>query len=439
MPMLALALVPLACSSPTTAADAGSDGEVGDGPSVDHSSVDQARLDLPAPQEAGAWVAERWTIAPFSQAMGGGPESGPVAEVGSGVHAVTGDAQGNLFLVVGQRIDIVTPSGERVPLAGTGWEGLRDGEASRAEFRLGLTNYYEAHNIQVDDRGNVFVPDSGNARVRRIFKGAGGWRVETWAGGGTLTPQKGESVPAAQVKFPSAIMLATAPDGRSTVCGTYLCFSIDADGQTVRGLGGLPAAVVDPNTQKVAKMNLQMGDSDRAGQHYFVTRSPDLVVRVTPQGVIEHIAGLMFTGAKPHDVGDGAPLTAYFDTPESMAVSPHGDAVYVCGGDEYDIRRVPTDGVTTTATLMMNGHWYTMPVHPNKNRGGSPSTFDPDATGVSAPEGGKLYNLMNCHLSGRDFGGNLFGYLYGWRGPTLKVAGSGYLPTRVYRLQRSLP
>ena len=179
-----------------------------------------------------------------------------------------------------------------------------------------------------------------------------------------------------------------------------------------------------------------MGDSDAAGNVYFVSRTPHAVIRVTPAGELQHLAGRV-TREKAHQLaGDGPPREAYFNTPTSIAAQPDGSAIYVCGGDEYDIRRIPADGGGTTATLMQNGQWYRASVHPNKSRG--PAVVKPDAKGKLKPDG-DLTIFMVSHLLGRDAQGNLYGSLNHWSGMTQFVEGEGLLGTRVFRLQRSMP
>jgi hypothetical protein len=179
-----------------------------------------------------------------------------------------------------------------------------------------------------------------------------------------------------------------------------------------------------------------MGDADQAGNVYFVSRTPDAVIKITPAGQVQHVAGRVTRDRAQQLAGDGPPLQAFFNTPTSIAAQPDGSAIYVCGGDEYDIRRIPADGAGTTATLMQNGRWYQASVHPNKSRG--PAVVKPVATGKLKPDGG-LTDLMVSHLLGRDAQGNLYGSLYSWSGMTQFVEGEGLLGTRVFRLQRSKP
>jgi RNA polymerase sigma-70 factor (ECF subfamily) len=390
----------------------------------------------PAPSRRGDWRKERWVVEEFTDVMGGGPGWGNARGVGVGVKSMVQGKDGSFYVVRGQQVDIITPEGIRYPLAGTGGRGYRDGPAERARFKMGVGAYYGFSNIGVDDRGNVFVPDNGNNRIRRIFKDdAGTWRVETYAGGGKKKLEKGESCPPRQARISGNLHVAVAPDGTVTVGGASCVWRIPADGKVVTCLGGWPKAI--DRRGKGPRMNICGAGADRHGDAYFAGRTVDVVCRVDKDGAIAHIAGALIikSDKASRRTGDRAPPTkANFDTPSSMFVDFEGHCLYVCGGDEYDVRRVPTDMKTTTATLLQNGRWYVMKTHPNNNRGRP--VFDPRKTGKPKTRGGRVTNLTVTPLVGIDREGNLYGKLTSWVGPTQYVKGKGYLSTRIFRIRR---
>lgn len=383
---------------------------------------------------ASGWQAERWGVADFTGALGGGPDGGPVEQAGGTPSMLCGDKAGNLYLAYGQFIDIVTPDGMRSHLAGTGEPGFRDGAAHQAEFRLGLVVKYRVHNLACGPDGSVYVADGGNGRVRRIHQAHGQWRVDTWAGGGDRRLGPGESAPPNTVAFSGTLAVAVTPQGEATLADDYGAYRMTADGREIRYLARWPTSAFYSNA-KPGNLNIMMGDADRAGNVYFVSRTPDAVIRISPAGQVQHVAGLIARDNVQKLAGDGPPLQAFFNTPDSVAVEPDGSAIYVCGGDEYDIRRIPGDGAGDTATLMQNGQWYRASVHPNKSRG--PAVVKPAARGKLKPDG-DLTILMVSHLLGRDAQGNLYAMLNHWSGMTQYVEGKGLLGTRVFRLQRSM-
>jgi RNA polymerase sigma factor (sigma-70 family) len=380
------------------------------------------------------WRQEQWTVENFTGALGGGPGWGPVEECGARAYSVCGDAAGNMYIANGQAVDIVTREGVRHRLAGTGEAGYHDGPAETAQFKIGIGAYYGAFNIQADGRGNVFVPDNGNGCVRRIFKSAEGkWTVETWAGGGKRKLKAGESCPAREAELSGTLMVAAAQEGQVTIASQWTgCLQVSPDGRTITGRGPWPAYRGQANPEKGNAPPWQGGDCDRAGNAYFVSRTPDLIYRVTPEGKMEHIGITPAMRAKRP--GDGPPLEIYFDTPDSGCCAPDGSGVYVCGGDEYDIRKVPTDMVSPSATLMNNGRWYSVTTDPKSLRG--VGMIDPALSGKPRNEGGPLTVFLNCHIAGRDHEGNLYGWQYHWCGTTVATKEKGLLGTRVYRIRR---
>jgi hypothetical protein len=371
----------------------------------------------------------RWTVTGFTDALGGGPATGPALEARGSAGSICGDASQNVFLADNQFVDIVTPDGQRHHLAGTGHPGLRDGPAYRAMFRMGINSYYAMYNIACNKLG-VFIGDTGNRRIRRLFRTPHGWMVETWAGGGAKRLHLGENAPAKTVSLPRTFALAALPNGEILVGSYGGYYRVSPDGTRVRFEHAWPPDVARRKGRK-AQLNVVAADADRDGNAYFLSRTPNVVVRVGADGTVSHWAGLvLFKPPKPYAIGDGPRKFVFLDATDSLVASPAGNAVFVCGGDEYDIRRLPTND-DSTMTLMQNGQWYHASVHPNRSRGGA--TFRPSATGRLRPDG-RLTLLMVTSLPGRNGQGMLYGLLNTWTGMTQYVEGTGLLPTRIFRL-----
>ncbi len=387
------------------------------------------------PVTGSAWEQESWEVQPFSRALGGGPETGPVVEAGNGASALCGDRQGNLFLISGQYVDIVTPEGMRFHLAGTGFPGYRDGPARQAEFRFSMSSnraHYGRHNIACAEDGTVYVADDGNNRVRRIFRSKSGWQVDTLAGGGSRKLAAGESAEPTEVDIRNRPIVAVTPDGTVYIGSRMGYFTVPKDGGKITFSGRWS----DAGFSGAGKIqpSLVMADADRLGNVYYVSRGPDVVIKIPADGKPVHIGGIIHRGAKkPFHIGDGPPREVFYDSPAGMVADPDGSAVYLGGGDEYELRRNPADGSGETRTLLQNGRWGSFPKHPNNYSG--PAIFTPGRE-KGGEQDASLKAFMIGHIIGRDYDGGIYIHLPPWRGSTQYVENSGLLPSGIFRLQR---
>ena len=104
------------------------------------------------------------------------------------------DSKGNVYVAdqLNDRIRLIA-GGKVSTLAGSGTGGFKDGAAATAQFS-------DPSGVAVDSKGNVYVADQNNDRVRLI---AGG-KVSTLAGSGTIGFKDG---PAASAQFDTPIDL----------------------------------------------------------------------------------------------------------------------------------------------------------------------------------------------------------------------------------------
>ncbi len=224
--------------------------------------------------------------------------------------AVTSDPAGNLYLIDGNSIVKMTPSGAVTLVAGSGREGNSDGQGAAASFR-------RPQALALDDAGNLYVADTGNNALRFVSKD------------GTVT---------------TLSKALHRPQGL-TINKRGRVFVADTDAQTILEFTGndvirgiktkkafvpVASALVSPRAL-VADIwgNLLVIDGNR-------------LKRIDTQGKILSLAGSGSTGTL-----DGWGKNASFSTPTALTVDKEGNAYVVDQGYGH-LRRVNPAGVVDT-------------------------------------------------------------------------------------------
>ena len=116
------------------------------------------------------------TVAGSSWVGDGGPATSAILLQAEGLAA---DADGNLYIAdaADQRVRMVTPGGVIQTIAGTGVRGFAGdgGPATSAQLN-------SPYGLAFDTKGNLYIADLGNARVRKVTPDG---KITTVAGGGT--------------------------------------------------------------------------------------------------------------------------------------------------------------------------------------------------------------------------------------------------------------
>jgi uncharacterized protein (TIGR03437 family) len=246
---------------------------------------------------------------------------------------VAQDAAGNIYVAdrADHRIRRISSTGVIATIAGTGRPGFSGdgGPATAAALARPL-------NLRLDGKGNLFVVDYDNARIRKIDLTSG--IITTVGGDGTLT-FSGENVLAVQSGM-TPWDLAIDSTGNIYYADTFnqrvrKISSTDGKVQTVAGFG--TAGFSGNNGPALqATLNFPTGVALDSQQNlYIADQSNNRIRKVTAAtGVISTIAG---TGVADITGNGGQATLARLYFPYSVAIEANGDLLI---GGIYDVRRI---------------------------------------------------------------------------------------------------
>jgi uncharacterized protein (TIGR03437 family) len=272
----------------------------------------------------------------FSYSGNGGPATS--AQL-SAPHGAAVDLNGNLFIAdtANNVVREVTSKGVISTIAGTGTAGSsgNNGPATAAQLNLPL-------GVAVDVSGNVFVSDSANASVRKISSGT----ITAYAGNGT-PGYSGNGAAATSAMLNTPVGLAVDKSGNLYIAdqGNNVVRMVSAAGiisafagngtQGYSGNGGPATAAQLNGPQGVAV--------DSSGNVYIADTLNSVIREVTPNGIIQTIAGTGIAGFS----GDGGLATAaQLGSPTSVGIDAAGNLFITDSGTR--IRKIFASGIINT-------------------------------------------------------------------------------------------
>jgi hypothetical protein len=324
------------------------------------------------------------------------------AAAATGASGVSVDAKGNVYIADTSnfRIRKISPSGKITTIAGwappTGEKGFAGDGGPAKSARL-----EQVQDVAVDRKGNIFLADFGNNRVRKISPSG---IITTMAGTGQCRPsESGDGGPATSANLCFPVALAVDAKGNVYVAeyggsGTHRVRKIGPDGTitTIAGTGERGFSG-DGGPATSARLNLPGGLAvDARGSVYIMDTWNTRVRKVSPDGTITTIAG----NGKPGFSGDGGPATSaqllgggYH---HGVAVDRQGN-VYIADAANYRVRKVtPAGKISTIAGAGLPDR--TRP--PNFSGDGGPAT----SARLWGPWGVAVDPRGNVYIA--DFGGN---------------------------------
>jgi len=253
--------------------------------------------------------------------------------------AVAVDSKGTLYItdLGDSRVHKVTTDGYIWAVAGNGTAGYSgdNGAATNASLNA-------PRGIAVDTAFNVYIADAGNKRIRMVTPGG---TITTVAGGGTLTPYNGALATSVALALPAGIAVDGSGDLYIADSGYAKVFRVTPDGHIWADAGtGLPGYSGDGGLATSAELGMPYGVAvDTAGNRYITDLGNNVIRKVTAYGYISTVAG---NGSVYYN-GGGAATNAQFGNVYSTATDSSGN-LYVADWQANRVFEVSTSGAIST-------------------------------------------------------------------------------------------
>ncbi len=248
------------------------------------------------------------------------------------------DSQGNLYISDSEnnRIRKVDTTGGISTIAGTGISGYFGDGGPAAQAELSSPN-----GIAVDLNDNLYIVDTGNARIRKVDQNG---MITTISGNGEFG-FSGDGGPSTEAKIASPSAIAIDRAGNVLFVDSYnnRIRKIDTDSiiTTFAGNGSYLEGADETDAKSGGIGSVNSLAVDEAGNVYFSTF--EKVRRIGIDGKFH-----AFAGGGPGDAGDGGPATAAtLISPQGIAVDSSGN-VYIAERENHVIRKVDSAGIITT-------------------------------------------------------------------------------------------
>jgi hypothetical protein len=270
----------------------------------------------------------------------GGPAT--AAEINS-PDGIAFDSKGDLYItdIVDSVVRKVDTNGNITTFAGTGTKGFSGdgGPATAAELN-------QPFSVTVDASDNVYIQDTGNDVIRKV-DAAG--VITTFAGTPGTSGHAGDGGPATSATFNQNQGARFDSAGNLYVpqCGDASVRKIDTEGNisTVAGnfMGGFSG---DGGPATSAQLQCPSAVAiDSAGNLYIADYFNNRIRKVDTTGIITTIAG----DGNGAFSGDGGPATAAeINLPNDLSFDTSGN-LYIADSNNGRIRKIDTNGIITTA------------------------------------------------------------------------------------------
>jgi sugar lactone lactonase YvrE len=250
------------------------------------------------------------------------------------------DGKGSLYLADDSGINkVVLATGEAINLAGNGQEGYADGPPAAARFAA-------PGSLVLDGKGNLYVTDYRNHRVRQVELATG--RVSTLAGTGTAGTANGPGTQA-QLHYPSGLALDDRGNLYVSEIGSSSIRRIVLSTGAVSTVAGSGKAGFADGVGKAAQFSWPRALALDGQGNLYVADGGNHRIRkiVLATGAVSTVSG----GAEGY--ADGLGRAARFHTPTGLALDGQGN-LYVTESGNYCIRKIVL-ATGAVSTVIGNG------------------------------------------------------------------------------------
>jgi len=299
---------------------------------TDVDSGDSAEADFTVVEEKEGVIS---TVAGNGQWGFGGDGGSAIHARFSDLQDVYVDAGGNIFIAdaANGRIRRVDSKGIITTFAGSGVRGFAGDGGKAAKASLSHPT-----SVTGDSKGNIYIVDSGNLRIRRVDKRD---TITTVAGdGGKEIDGDGGSAVKAGIGFVYSICV-DAQDNLY-LAGMDRIRRVDTKGKINTIVGGGKELNDGVPALKAKLESVQDVHVDNQGNIYFCDRT--MRVRQVRKGRVTTVAGRLFGKGFG---GDGGKATNAMVYPRSIFVDGSG-VLFIASDANNRIRNVDRDGIITT-------------------------------------------------------------------------------------------